>query len=299
MASMPPTEFRREMQRRPPIYPAQESKEGSRDGVVQAGASVEAGIRKLEARLEDLTAQVRQAQQLASLGTAAAMIAHEVNNFLTPMRSWAQAALESGDAELQRKALEVVLNNACILGAMSERVLTLGAAKAVTQEAVCIRVAAEDAAASLCRDPSKDGIVFRIDTEEAAVALADPLQVRQILFNLLLNARNALAPRRRGRLTVSARRHGDWIITTVADDGPGIAARVLPHVFDPLWTSKSKTDDQPKRCAGLGLALCRDLVEAHGGTISVESEPERGTTFTIKLPAAKECEKGHSHQQIL
>ncbi len=248
-------------------------------------SNIAAHIEKLEGQLTRLKAQVRQAQQLASLGTAAATIAHEMNNLLTPMRSFAQAALECGDPALQKKALTVVVTDARMLASMADRVLTIGAAKSPTREAVSVRAAAEDAAASLCRDLAKDGIRFSIRADDAVSVWADPLHVRQVLFNLLLNARNAMAKSRHGHLVVSAQRHGDRVVLTIEDGGPGIAPDKLPHVFDPLWTSKSA--DGPQRCAGLGLALCRDLVEEDGGTIEVRSEPGVGTTFTITLPAAE------------
>lgn len=272
MTALPPTKTQRRSE--PPPPPA-----------LPAGShsNIAIQIERLEGQLTRLKAQVRQAQQLASLGTAAATIAHEMNNLLTPMRSFAQTALECGDPALQKKALTVAVTNAQMLAAMADRVLTMGAAKSPTREAVSVRAAAEDAAACLCRDLAKDGIRFSIKADDAVSVWADPLHVRQVLFNLFLNARNAMAESRQGHLIVSAQRHGDRVVLTVEDGGPGIAPEKLPHVFDPLWTSKST--DGAQRCAGLGLALCHDLVEENGGTIGVRSEEGVGTTFTITLPA--------------
>ena len=235
-------------------------------------------------QLDRLKAQVRQAQQLAHLGTIAATIAHEVNNLLTPIRSYAQAALDSNDPSLREKALTVTLKNVDMLVAMTGRVLEVSAAKAWDRRSVSVRKTAEDAVASLCRDLSKDGIRLRMDVDESLYAFVDPLQLQQVFFNLFLNARNAMASSRDGRLVVAGRRDGDRVVVDVSDTGPGIPAEIIEHIFDALETTKVADQDGKQRCAGLGLALCRDLIEENGGQITVASRLAEGTTFTLHLP---------------
>ena len=235
-------------------------------------------------QLDRLKAQVRQAQQLAHLGTIAATIAHEVNNLLTPIRSYAQAALDSNDPSLREKALTVTLKNVDMLVAMTGRVLEVSAAKAWDRRSVSVRKTAEDAVASLCRDLSKDGIRLRMDVDESLYAFVDPLQLQQVFFNLFLNARNAMASSRDGRLVVAGRRDGDRVVVDVSDSGPGIAPGIIEHIFDALETTKVADQDGKQRCAGLGLALCRDLIEENGGQITVASRLAEGTTFTLHLP---------------
>lgn len=246
--------------------------------------AIEQRLTDLQAKLDVLKAQVRQAQQLAGLGTAAATIAHEANNLLTPILNYSQSALDSGDSDLQVKALTVTLKNVNLLIAMSRRILEISAAKPAKRESASVRAAAEDAAASLCRDLSKDGIKFALEVDETVAVWADPLQLQQVLFNLFLNAREAMAPSHSGRLAVSARPHDDKIVIDVRNTGPAIPPELLPHVFDPFQTSKGAEPDERTRCSGLGLALCRDLVEENGGTIAVTSGAESGTTFTLTLP---------------
>ncbi len=235
-------------------------------------------------QLDRLKAQVRQAQQLAHLGTVAATIAHEVNNLLTPIRSYAQAALDSNDPSLREKALTVTLKNVDMLVAMTGRVLEVSAAKAWDRRSVSVRKTAEDAVASLCRDLSKDGIRLRMDVDESLYAFVDPLQLQQVFFNLFLNARNAMASSRDGRLVVAGRRDGARVVVDVSDSGPGIAPGIIEHIFDALETTKVADQDGKQRCAGLGLALCRDLIEENGGQITVASRLAEGTTFTLHLP---------------
>lgn len=248
---------------------------------------VDVRFAQLSAQFDLLKAQVRQAQQLANLGTAAAMLAHEVNNLLTPIRAYAEYALTSDDHELMRKALTVTSKNAHMMIAMSSRILEISAAKPQKTEAVGVRAVVEDALASLCRDLSKDGIDLSVNVEESLTVMVDPLQLQQVLFNLFLNAREAMNATHSGRLTISATRRADNVVIEVRNTGDSIPIDLLPRLFEPYQTSKPAERGGRRRCGGLGLALCRDLVEENCGTIQVVSDAERGTVFTITLPAAQ------------
>lgn len=109
-------------------------------------------------------------------------------------------------------------------------------------------------------------------------ALIDPTLMRRTLTNLAINAIQAMP--KRGRLTIRARCKGDSTIITVEDSGVGIPRKNLAKIFNPFFTTKAKGQ-------GLGLAVCKRLVEAQGGTINVKRKPRKGTAFTIKLPRGK------------
>ena len=252
-------------------------------GSDQAAGEVQRRFAHLEAQFERLKNQVRQAQQLSALGTAAATMAHEVNNLLTPILGYAQAAEGSGDAELMKRALGVTIRNSQVLIAMSERMLNISAARSARAQSVNVRSVVEGARASLCRDLAKDGITFALEAEESLSVWADPLQLQQVLFNLFLNAHEAMAPSHGGRLTVSARQDGGDVVIQVRNTGAPIPPELLPHVFDPLESSKSAARNSAARCSGLGLALCRDLMGDNGGRIDAASDPA-GTVFTLTLP---------------
>ncbi len=258
----------------------------AQDATPMDAASVEQRLARLSAQFDLLKAQVRQAQQLSSLGTAAATMAHEFSNLLTPILSYAEYAVNGDDTELMKKALTVTAKNTRILVRMCERILELNAASPPTLQSVSIHRVVKDALESLCRDLSKDGITVNVEVDESLTAWADPLQLQQVLFNLLLNAREAMAPAHSGRLAVSARRSGDKTCIRLHNTGPAIPADVLPHIFDALQTTKPGERDGRKRCGGLGLALCRDLVTENGGTIDVTSDDRNGTTFTLSLPGS-------------
>lgn len=246
--------------------------------------SVEEQFAQLESQFQVLKAQVRQAQQLSSLGTAAATIAHEFNNLLTPVLSYAQVALGAEDVEIKNKSLSVTVKNVQMLIAMSERILEISAAKPARKENVSVKQAVDDALESLCRDLSKDGIQLNIHIEESLTVWVDALQLRQVLFNLFLNAREAMASSHSGRMTISAHPQAGQVVIEIMNSGKTIPPDLLPHIFDPLQTSKPMKSEGKLRCGGLGLALCHDLVEENAGTISVTSDETNGTTFTLTFP---------------
>ncbi|HEX8870674.1 MAG TPA: HAMP domain-containing sensor histidine kinase, partial [Lentzea sp.] len=118
-----------------------------------------------------------------------------------------------------------------------------------------------------------------VETSEPVVVLADQDRLRQVIGNLVTNARRAGAD----VITARGRLEGPWAVIEVADNGHGIAPEHLPHVFDRLWRADTaRGRDTGGR--GLGLSIAREIITAHGGTISVESAVGVGTTFTVRLP---------------
>jgi len=238
---------------------------------------------KLERQLNQLREQTRQAQRLASLGTNAAALAHEFNNLMSPVVGYARHALDKNDPGLMVKALNITLRQTEILTAMSDRILGLASSEAQRVERVSVRDAVADAEMCLCRDLSKDGITLVNAVDDAVCVMADPRQLQQVLFNLFLNARQAIS-HRSGRIKVTADCADDFVAIHVSDNGSGIPADRIDDIFDAFYSTKDHRPD--KSGIGLGLTLCRDIVEEHHGTIQVSSEINQGTTFTFTLPRA-------------
>ena len=239
---------------------------------------------RLEQQFAQLREQTRVAQQLASLGAAAAMLAHEFNNLVTPVKSLAQHALDTSDQELMVKALKQTVKKIDVMSAMSDRILGLVRNEARSIQRVNVADVVADAQECLIRDLSKDGIRLKVDIDPTLVVLADGRQLLQVFFNLLMNARKAITTRS-GKITISAERLDDETIAIhVADTGCGIASEELDSIFDAFHSVG--TDRSGKAGTGLGLALCRDIVEDHRGSITCESEVGAGTKFTVLLPSA-------------
>jgi two-component system, OmpR family, sensor kinase len=127
----------------------------------------------------------------------------------------------------------------------------------------------------------------RVEAQPGAYAMGDPDRLLQVLTNLVTNAVRHAGPD--ATITLRARQEGDRVRLEVADDGPGIPPEEVPHVFDRMFRgARARTDTAGG--AGLGLAIAASLTEAMGGTISVSSEPGRGASFSIDLPAARGTE---------
>jgi signal transduction histidine kinase len=115
---------------------------------------------------------------------------------------------------------------------------------------------------------------------ELPPVVADTGLLRQAFLNLCVNAVHAMAAQGGGTLTARARAEGGEVVVEISDTGPGLEPEVARRIFEPFFTTKAEG-------TGLGLAIVRQAVEAHGGTVVVESRPGPGATFRIRLPAAR------------
>lgn len=241
---------------------------------------------RLESQFDVLQRQMRQLQKMASIGASAAMLAHEFNNLFTPVVSYARYALDKSDTELMVKALQITLSHTEIVGAMASRILGLASNEAQKLEPVNVAKLVEDSVACLCRDLEKDKISLSMEVDPSLYVRGDANQLMQVFFNLVVNARQAMLPNP-GRLSFKAEPQGeDWVAIHVTDTGCGIRPEHLDSIFEPFFTTKSQSGKADRRGTGLGLNVCRDIVEEHQGRLTVQSEANKGTTFTVELPAS-------------
>lgn len=254
--------------------------------LAQDAYALQAQIDELARQFERMKAQLRQAQKLATLGTTAAMIAHEFNNLFTPVVAYAEQALSTGDVELMKTALTKTLERTTAMRQMADRVIGLARQPAGGVKSVNVRQLAENAVGCVCRDLSRDNITLNIQIDPNLAVRASENQLLQVMFNLVVNARQAMLGRR-GRLTIDAAPVGeDRVEINVRDTGCGIAPENLPRIFEPFFSTKQDADKPDRRGLGLGLAISQSIIEDLGGTIAVTSELNVGTTFTINLPTA-------------
>ena len=245
---------------------------------------------ELRGQIDSLRRQLIEAQRLAAVGTLAATVAHEFNNLLTPIISYAQYALQGisagkDDPELVTKALTRSYNG----GTKAAQICTsiLGFARGEGDFGrVAVQNLIDETLNVMARDPKKDGIALRIQIQPNLATHGDPIQLEQVLLNLLINARQAMTGKS-GSLTVKASPiENDELRIQIIDTGPGIPESVLPQIFTPFFTTKATGEGAEPKGTGLGLAICKDIVEQHGGRIEVESKLGRGTTFNVMLPLA-------------
>jgi len=259
---------------------------GDAGTLAKDAAVLQAQLDHVVTQFELLRAQLRQAQKLASIGTTAAMIAHEFNNLFAPVVAYARQALDTDDVELMRIALNKTLERTATMCDMADRILGLAKQSDNAVRALRLREIVENAVGCLCRDLDKDKISLNIQIDPELRVRANESQLLQVLFNLAINARQAMLGRR-GRLTFDAAPTREGAVAlNVRDTGCGIPPENLPRIFEPFFSTKTHADKPDTRGLGLGLSICRDIVEELGGTIDVTSKVNVGTTFTITLPQA-------------
>jgi signal transduction histidine kinase len=223
-----------------------------------------------------------RAQRLSSVGTLASSVAHEFNNILTTIINYSKLGLKptAGDAT-RLQALEKIhkasQRAATIVGSMLGFARNQSQAREMTDLASLV----EDVLVLCEKDLAKVQIEKRFSGRPKAPVVRG--QIEQIFLNLIINARQAMP--NGGRLTIDLRENAatDMAEIHICDTGVGIPAEQLRLIFDPFFTTKAP-DDQGHGGNGLGLSVCRQIIEQHQGRIRVESVVGKGSRFTVKLP---------------
>ena len=239
--------------------------------------------RELARMQEEVRLSLRSRARLVALGEAVAKINHDLRNMLTSAQLASERLAESPDPEVARvlPRLERALGRAA---ALSRNVLEYGRSEEPAPQRVAIHlesaitIAAEDAGLT------PDGVRLVQVLPNGATIKADPDQLHRILVNLMRNARQAIqgdvrrkAPRT-GTVTVTASlEQQEWLIQ-IADDGPGIPAKVSEQLFDPFVSGRASEG------TGLGLTISRELANGHGGSLMLVKTGDDGTVFALRLP---------------
>lgn len=231
-------------------------------------------------------AHLRRAERLASLGTLLSGVAHELDNPLTSIRGFAELLLMEEQTESTREGLAVIQREA---DRTSKIVSDLRLLARHTQEEPRgdrMPVDLNDIVRHVhrIRKYSLDTHNIRVELsleEDLPEVLADRGQMEQVLLNLVVNAEQALedVPQERRLVRMVTRSQGDQVFLEVEDTGTGISRDSIEKVFDPFWSTR-----QAGGGSGLGLSLVHNMVSEHGGRVSVQSEVEEGSTFTVVLP---------------
>jgi signal transduction histidine kinase len=236
-----------------------------------------------EKEIEALRRQLVALQRVSSLGVLAGSICHELNNALTPILNYAKLGLRNPDPEFRRRAFEKIVEAAQRASAISGGVLGLSRPRGDRREPTDLARLAQEVVLLVGKDLSRSRVRLDFQAVGRPHARVHPAQIQQVLLNLIINARQAMPEGGTIRLRVSDA--SGWLAElSVADTGVGIAPANLRRIFEPFFTTKTGPDASGLGGTGLGLSVCRDIVEAHQGRLRAESRPGEGTTFTLRLP---------------
>ena len=246
----------------------------------------------------NLEAQLRQSQKMESIGQLAAGIAHDFNNVLTIIRGYTSMLLEDNMVEgPAREPVDQIAMATQRAAGLTQQLLTFSRKQVMRAQPVDLNDVIGSVTKLLRRILGEDIRLHSNYSPNLPLIHADSSMVEQILLNLAVNARDAMP--RGGSLTIgtntteiteehsrvnSEARPGRYVCLRVSDTGSGIPPEILPRIFEPFFTTKGVG-----KGTGLGLATLYGIVKQHHGWVEVLTEPAKGTTFRIFLPAAEEA----------
>jgi signal transduction histidine kinase len=243
--------------------------------------ALETQNRSLEETVKHRTERLLQSEKVATMGSLLAGVAHELNNPLTVLSGQAQLLAGQGDAVVQHRAAKIgEAADRCVR--IVRNFLALARQRPPERASTQLARVIEGALELLGYELRTDNVGVVVQLAELPAIWADPHQLHQVVVNLVGNAHQAMGRQDRPRRITIRGDHepgAGRVRLTIADTGPGIPADVRARIFEPFFTTKPQGQG-----TGLGLSLCRGIVEEHGGTITVDSTVGVGTTFIIDLP---------------
>jgi PAS domain S-box-containing protein len=253
------------------------------------GVRVEALVRdvserkKLDDHSRDLYLGMLQAEKMATLGQTISGVAHELNNPLATILSWAERLSEKAADDPSRHGIEVILHEAERAARIVRNLLTFARKRQSTRAMTdCTQVVLETLALRSDEHRATNISVITAVAEGLPLVFADAHQIQQVLLNLMINAEQAmLSAHGRGSLVIRTWHdpEQDLVSLEVSDDGPGVPVAVRGKIFDPFFTTKEVGTG-----TGLGLTVAYAIAQEHGGRIRVGSAQGSGASFVVELP---------------
>jgi signal transduction histidine kinase len=245
-------------------------------------------------RLQQSQREVLRAEQLAAVGQLAAGMAHELRNPLTAMKILVQSAAERPDgAALTGRDLAVLEEEITRLESLIRTFFDFARPPQPEKRGFEMKGVLEQVVKLVSGRAGQQGVRVECRLPDRPAPIhADPGQVRQVVLNLLLNALDALPGGGTVWVSLSASADSGWLTVTVADNGPGLPADLGEQIFDPFVSTKETG-------LGLGLSICKRIVEAHGGTITAANRPAGGAEFRIRLPVGSQRSEVRGQRSVI
>ncbi len=237
------------------------------------------------ARIAALEQALFEAQKQAGLGELLGTTTHEFNNALTTILNYAKMGLRHRDQPTRDKALERILSAGQRAAKITASVLAMSRGRANRFEPTDLTLLVEDVLVLLEREMMKYRVQVEREFSPVPRVTANPAQIQQVLLNLMVNSRQAMPQGGRLILRLAHDPNHGFVDLMVRDTGCGMTPDVMRKMFEPHFSTKSGPDETGKGGSGLGLAACKEIIEAHRGRIRVETAPGKGTAITLRLPA--------------
>ncbi len=241
-------------------------------------------IETIQSETDQLREQLLRAQRLSSVGTLASSVAHEFNNILTTIINYAKLGMRADSTDASRlQALEKILKGSQRAAAIVNSMLGFARNNAAQREHCDLVSLVEEVLLLTEKDLTKHHVQIDKKFQGRPKAPVVRGQIEQIFLNLIINARQAMP--RGGLLTIEVRDNARTAMAEIhiCDTGVGIPAERLRRIFEAFYTTK-EPDENGRGGNGLGLSVCRQIIEQHQGRIRVESVVGKGSRFIVKLP---------------
>jgi signal transduction histidine kinase len=253
------------------------------DEVLETLKATQESRRRAEGRLRELQADLIHVSRLNDLGQMVSALAHEVNQPLAAMGNYINGArrlFAAGNLSGGQQAIEMVAEQSKRAREIIRRLRDLAKKSDSKRKPESLSTTIEEAAA-FALVGVEHGLTVDIQVErDANDVIIDKIQIQQVLINLIRNAAESMSTATRRELKISARRMSEMIEVQVADTGPGLSQEVRNRLFQPFVTTKSDG-------MGVGLSVCRAIIEAHGGAIHADEAASEGTAFRFTVPRAR------------
>jgi two-component system NtrC family sensor kinase len=260
-----------------------------------ANEEIVAWAKTLEDRVDQKTRELKRAhehvlhvEKMATIGKMAAVVAHEINNPLSGILTYAKLLkkwIQRGEAASSKKqdaeqCLDLIADESRRCGDLVRNLLTFSHTSPMNVQTTDLNTVVDRSVRLVAHQLELNGVELHLDLPSNLPAIqCDPGQIEQVLLALIMNAIDAMP--RGGNLWVSTRmgEETDELAIEVRDDGSGIPPEILPNIFEPFLTTK-----ETSKSVGLGLAVSQNIIEGHRGRVDVHSDVGKGTTFTVTLP---------------
>ena len=244
--------------------------------VAMENADLYRNLQNSMAELRETQEQLIQSAKLAAIGELASNVAHEINNPLTSIIGFAELSKEDGDIESIRKSLDIIEKESLRARDIVKQLLGFARKKPLQLTEVNINAVVKEVVAFSSSQTRMGRVKVSEEYSDIPMTTGDVDQLKQVFLNIITNAIHSMPEG--GDIAIRTFTMGEYILVSLSDTGHGITEDVRNRIFEPFFSTKKE------KGTGLGLSISYRIIQDHGGRIDVESEPGKGSTFTVRLP---------------